>query len=422
MTRKLLFFLRVIAGMLVSCLVASGQASATARPAAAPSFELSSAAKPSYEAACSLVDGKETLAHSVPDGAGGPSNAYLAWVNCAIKATPAGATITLGTYILSNKMTARSLERAKKRGVKVIVVTQRETLGKYGKELMKTLGELKPGHKPQRSSYLLACNHSCYWSGKGGLVHIKWFTSSKLMGKNGWVNYVTLNGGGNIDTAYIRQWNAWEVFYSKAFHDAASAYAKGAWVDKTKTKFPVTKSGSKTMHFSPTKSSDVRASRIYKEIRDFKCSKTKDGDLIRVMMYIVAGKSGERFTSLLISKLRQGCEVGFIGSSMKSSKAQMNRLKVARATLTIEGKKVVRKIDFHDAYVKGRGNRPTVYLHIKAVSLMSGSKKLYYGSTKNFSVNNHNMEEEVFISDGAWVNRFNRLYGEVTASLKKFGR
>ncbi|MEO5948890.1 MAG: hypothetical protein ABIP74_00620 [Candidatus Saccharimonas sp.] len=420
----------IIAGLSMIGMLGMPVPNATASPGTVPvtshaqlttgSFVMPQAVRKDGAVPCKFVSSKTSTISgaNVPARAGGSKTqqyAFVTLMNCLLDAIPRGGSASISTYELNDNGATNSLISAiSNRRVKLVFATS----GQHGTAQTNRLKKAIAGASATGSRFIL-CNHSCYWSGSGGIHHAKVAVFKQVIGAEGKaINNLIVTASGNLDSANMRQWNAWEILTGKPkLYAAAKNYIDGMAVDRTSFFKAVTEGGA-TLGFGPTKGSDLSLGAI----KGFGCS--AGTSVIRVQMYIIAGKRGKQAVSWLRQKQREGCRVGVIYSSLRSSKSTVKRL--SGYCPTYSGQR--RCIELYDAYKHSSKSTSAIYTHAKTVALrgykvVKGKKvavNIYVGGSRNWSDNSHNTEISVRVSSKVFVSQaFDRFNVVSKFSVKK---
>lgn len=398
-----------IAGFVLAFSLTSG-ASAVSRPLAHPTIVAKALAK-SYvvERPCASMSVSKSVyfTYSVPKGPGGSRAeqfAVVSMVICIINGTPKGSSLSLTQYDLNNSGVVTALIKAVYRGVNLYTVSSRQHTTKQTKRLAAAIKAYKAKmNKAKRSAHveLKMCNHSCGWGGSGGIQHAKGLASSCVVVAEGrCVSNVIMLMSGNADPANERQWNVAETFTGKPkLYKSLSGVIRSYKHDRTMHYQSVTEGGV-TLAYTPTHQSMLSLNAV----RAFPCN--KGTGVIDVGMYIFANRNGKAAASVLMTKVRQGCDVNVVYSSLRS-RASVIKLLRGYCAKSPYGKRCVA---VNDAVKRVHG-RLVAYTHTKFVAMKSYKLvhgKLVYaydyvGGSRNWSDNSHNTEITVRVRGNAWL-------------------
>ncbi|MEO5949434.1 MAG: phospholipase D-like domain-containing protein [Candidatus Saccharimonas sp.] len=357
---------RRIAPVLIALAVVLGLAIETVPAIATPLRENAPAAAPSL----TLPKGVKGWSNPQSDSfyTGPNDKRFTNSLKAALKAAPAGATVRVSTYAISDATMVKAFKDAHKRHVNVQVTTWTRAY-KANKKLINQLKKAL-GRNVTKPSYLKLCSGSCYKSGKDKAAqHAKIVTISNVLDTNGQqVRDVVFITSANFSKAAVtRTWNHSQLVVGCAkMYKALTSYIDGMKYDHTKYFKPVPACGY-TLYLYPSARVTNPATTELKSLR------AQLGCKVRVMMYVWT--MSEAKTAEVIGKLRDDghghkCDVAVIVTSGQTAKGII---------------KILRKhhVRLYNARIHGR------YLHAKVVAIAGkiGKKSVndVFSGSANFS-------------------------------------
>lgn len=161
-----------------------------------------------------------------PTGSKAQRYAIASSVNRAIRATPAGATITFATYTFSLQSTTDALLAASRRGVHVhLLVDESARRFKVVKKLTAAFGTSTAGR-----SFVRTCRDGCMSSNSGSIMHAKFY----LFSETGGMSNVSMFGSANLTVSQARGgWNNLYTSYEPAAYALLLKYFDDMLRDRT---------------------------------------------------------------------------------------------------------------------------------------------------------------------------------------------
>jgi hypothetical protein len=357
----------------------------------------------SASSAVAYVPATETQ-FNVPAAAPGSTEpkqrVFLDTVIGAVDATPAGETVTISMFSLSDPAATDAILRAHQRNVNVRYLTWDQN--PKGVQLNRVKNEL--GTDTRAKSWFKMCRGSCAFSGDRGAHHAKLVLSSRIIDSNGHsVTSLTLVSSGNLTRSGAAiQWNEFQTISDPKVYAAAESYILSIKGDRTRYDFPsaTSISGKYQLAFFPRKNLPVDP--VLDTLRDVSCN---GGGKIRVAMYFWSFKRVAMARQLVALKTA-GCDVEVLFDSWQTDNS-------VEAVLR-EG-----HIPIYDTHV---GGAEGMFMHAKSTILsarVNGKRRNYvFAGSPNFSwaARHLNSESMIRINSKAEVDLHFRWWSSVLAA------
>lgn len=231
------------------------------------------------------------------------------------------STIRIATYSFDRGDVVDALLRARKRGVRVQIVVNRETMSTTARDLQRRLGR-----NPRARNFVVDCAGRCRGAGDGGNQHIKIFSFTRTGGARD----VIIGSSGNLTSkAVYRQWNdSWAVAYDPRLFDA--------WVRMFDQMKLQRQQGRRHITFSQDAVADpysiwferttadalgraTSGDPVVRRLDDVGCRArkgygVKGRTVVRIMTYAMYGARGRDIANAVARTKQRGCDVVVIGS------------------------------------------------------------------------------------------------------------
>lgn len=320
----------------------------------------------------------------------------------AANATPAGETLTISMYSISDKAVVDALIRAHRRGVRVRYVTW--DLDPKGVQLLRLKKAL--GTNLRARSWFKMCHGSCARSGEGGAHHAKLVLSSRIVDGNGRsVKSLVLVASGNLTLgSSIQQWNEFQTIVDRRLYASAKAYVLAVARDRTQYDFPsaTSASGKYQLLFFPRK--DLPVDPVLSTLRQVSC---EGGGTIRVAMYLWTALRSA-MARQLVALRKAGCDVKVL----------------VDGPFTDDGIEAVLRKGGVRTYNTHVGGADGMFVHTKTTIIaarVDGVLRHYvYTGSPNFSypARHYNSESMLRISSKAEVDLHVRWWNSVLAATR----
>ena len=328
--------------------------------------------------------------------------AFLDAVVGALDATPAGETVTISMYSISDPAATDAIIGAHERGVAVRYLTWDQNPA--GIQLNRLKDAL--GTDTEARSWFKMCRGSCALSGDAGAHHAKLVLSSRIVDENGRsARSLSLISSGNLTRgASVSQWNEFQTITDRRVYLAAKSYVLSLKGDRTRYDFPsaTSASGKYRLAFFPRKNLPVDP--VLNTLRDVTCG---GGGKIRVAMHLWT------FRRLALARRLV---------ALKKARCDVKVLYDAGVTDEVV-RDVLRKGGV-PAYNTHIGGADGMYVHTKTTILsarVNGTRRNYvYTGSPNFSwaARHLNSESLLRISSKAEVDLHVRWWNSVLAATR----
>ncbi len=231
---------------------------------------------------------------NIPSGTRREQNAIAHYLNRLVAGAPRGALVRVAVYMLTSSSFARTLIRAKRRGVRVELVIDASTRGNDAyRSLERALGTNR-----RRSSWVVACVKGCIGD---GIMHNKFF----LFSRTGRASDVVVQSSANLTTR--NRVNAWNNAFSTSDPRLYRAYGRYftalAARHHAKDHYVVTRSGRMTFYTFPRAGSSPRTDTLYRLLGHVGCA--AHTSVLVATFNLTRTDVAERLWSLA----HQGCDV-----------------------------------------------------------------------------------------------------------------
>ena len=240
--------------------------------------------------------------------------------------------IRIAVYSFDRGDVLYALKKARKRGVYVQVVVNKEVVSNGVLALQKELGK-----NPNRRNFVVTCNGRCRKKGDGGNMHAKVYAFSRTGG----ARYLVITGSGNMTSKGVyRQWNdsyavandkrlfdTWSNMFNQMAHQRRTSARQLSYTTTDRGhSYSATFSRSLASQNNQVTASETavnkyRASRdaAWRRIQRVSCTPGRgygvDGHTaIRIAMYGMFKTRGEALAKALVRKKREGCDIKVIMS------------------------------------------------------------------------------------------------------------
>jgi phosphatidylserine/phosphatidylglycerophosphate/cardiolipin synthase-like enzyme len=254
-----------------------------------------------------------------PSTYGAPQNRIINYLNDMIDQTPSGQTIRITQYNLTCGSTVDKIIRAFRRGVNVQIVVNDRVLSEdvSNRGLYKRLRKLLGG-KTSKPSFFVICDRGC--RGKGGALHTKFVTITKVRTDKGPRTNLIFTASGNITCGWAtaRQYNDQYAIVGRAdlFNSFNSLFAQLAADKRVRSPFRVYRSGPYTAWFFPRPGANRFNDPVYRALKAVKCrgaQNTPGGrTIVKVKMFTWNGNRGMTLARELYKLDQKGCRVEVI--------------------------------------------------------------------------------------------------------------
>ena len=253
-------------------------------------------------------------------------NRLIAAINHAKK----HSVIRIAVYSFDRGDVLYAIKKARKRGVNVQVIVNKDVISNGVLALQKKLGK-----NPNRRNFVVACNGRCRKKGDGGNMHAKVYAFSRTGG----ARYLVITGSGNMTSKGVyRQWNdsyavandkrlfdTWSSMFNQMAHQRRTSARQLSYTTTTRgysATFSRALAGQNNqVASSQTALNKYRASAdaAWRRIQRVSCTPPKgygkDGHTaIRIAMYGMFKTRGEALAKALVRKKQQGCDIAVIMS------------------------------------------------------------------------------------------------------------
>lgn len=327
---------------------------------------------------------------------------FLDAVTGVLDATPAGETVTISMYSISDPTVGDAIVGAHERGVRVRYLTWDQN--PEAVQLVRIRKAL--GTNTRAASWFKMCRGSCASSGGAGAHHPKLVLSSQIVDENGRsVRSLALVSSGNLTRGGgIVQWNAFQTIVDREVYAAATSYVLSLKGDRTRYDFPsvTSASGKYRLIFFPRKKLPVDP--VLGTLRDVSCL---GGGKIRVAMYLWTSRRAALARQLVALK-KAGCDVKVLYDGNLTDDSIEAVLRRGR-------------VPAHDTNVGGADG---MYVHTKTTIIaarVNGVRRNYvYTGSPNFSwaARHLNSESLLRISSAAEVDLHIRWWNSVLAATR----
>jgi hypothetical protein len=256
-----------------------------------------------------------------PSAPPGPARTRIIdYVNDLIDQTPRGETIRITQYNLTCPSTVSKLLRAHKRGVFLQIVVNERVLGESvsNRPVYKRFRQLL-GKDPGKKRFFVVCKGSC--RSKGGALHTKFVSITKIRTSEGPVRNVLATASGNITCGWAtdRQYNDQYAIVGRPGLVASfnKVFAELARDKPMRNPFRKHDDGPYTAWFFPMPGGTRTDDPIWQALRSVRCTGAVDAGsngrtVVRVMMFTWNGLRGMNLARKLYQLDQAGCRVEVI--------------------------------------------------------------------------------------------------------------